>query len=315
MAQYDALNMSELFEESERLDAQGSNDYLDNFVRMPEKSGYVVVRLLPPAKGKKFYCATRTHKLNKKNVHCPRELVNRNGAKRWEDTDSKQPCPICRYYSDLWRQSEEDNKTSDQVKELQAEARKIKPIERYYYNCIVRQQFNKNGEKEENVGPKILSVGKTLHQRIVRAIVGDEGAGEKPLGDITDMKNGRDFKIVKRLKEGKDAYPSYDDSKFLDPSVLGTKEQIELWLQNLHELSSLRLLKNMEEMKMELKKYLNLIPDEETGFDITEFQKPSLEAQIEDVIKPAYAEEIIEGKVDKTLSEDDFFEELRKVGN
>jgi len=180
MANYDAINMADMLEESDRLDAAGNTDFLENFVRMPEKDGFVTVRLLPPSKGKKFFCATRTHRINNRSLHCPRVLVNRNGQKRWEDEEPKCPCVICKYYNELWKESEK--KDGKAAEELQNQARKIKPIERYYYNCIVRTQVNKNGETEKNVGPKILSIGKTLHQRIVRAIVGDKANDEKPLG-------------------------------------------------------------------------------------------------------------------------------------
>jgi hypothetical protein len=312
---YDAIDIGEVLEESERLASQGLNtDFLENFVKMPEKDGFVTVRLLPRAKGKKFYCATRTHRISNRNVHCPRELNNRDGNKRWEDLDPKSPCPICKYYSELWKQAEQ--KEGKEAEDLKNEARKIKPIERYYYNVIVRQQVNKNGELEKNVGPKILSVGKILHQKIIRAIVGDKDNDEKPLGDVSDPKVGRDFKIVKRMRGvGNSVYASYDDSKFLDPSPLGDKEQVEKWIANLHELSSLRSLKSHDDIKLQLKKYLGLIPQEDTNFDITEFQKPNLEQKINvEIAKVESAQEsIVESSVDKSLVPDEFFDELKNI--
>jgi hypothetical protein len=321
MANYDTINLAEMAEESDRLDAQGNTDFLENFVRMPEKAGVVTIRLLPPAKGRKFFCATRTHRINNRSIHCPRVLVNRNGQKRWEDEDHKNPCVICKYYNELWKESEK--KEGKAAEELQNQARKIKPIERYYYNCIVRTQVNKNGETEKNVGPKILSIGKTLHQRIVRAIVGDKANDEKPLGDVSDIKNGRDFKIIKKMKgTGPNAYPQYDDSKFLDPSPLGEKDQVEKWLDSLHDLSALRVLKTTEEMKIELKKH----QDEATSSDITEFQK-NPEASLEDQVRhesqrqqstPAAAEKPkpannTPAPADAALAEADFLEELKNM--
>lgn len=320
MANYDTLNMAELAEEVERLDSQsGATDFLENFVRMPEKDGFVTIRLLPPAKGKKFFCATRTHRINNRSIHCPRVLItNKQGKKQWCDEDPKTPCVICKYYNELWKEAErKEGKASE---ELKNQARAIKPIERYYYNCIVRTQTNKAGETEKNVGPKILSIGKTLHDRIVRAIMGDVANDEKPLGDVTDVKNGRDFKIIKKLRgTGRDAYPNYDDSKFLEPSPLGEKDQVEAWMANLHELASLRVLKPVDEMKIELKKHLGLIEDEATGFDLSEFQKP--EASIEDQVRqateaPKPAAKPKDDKpvpADAVLAEADFLEELKNM--
>ena len=68
---YDALDMSAMLEEADRLGGgeeatggEGNKNFLEKFVIMPEKEGFVIVRLLPPAKGKKFYCATRTHRVS-----------------------------------------------------------------------------------------------------------------------------------------------------------------------------------------------------------------------------------------------------------
>ncbi len=313
---HDSLNMSELLEENERLETPaGGSDFLENFVRMPEKDGFVSVRLLPPAKGRKFFCATRTHRINNRSLHCPRELVNRNGIKRWEDPDPKNPCCVCKYYNELWKESEKlEGKAAE---ELQDRARKIKPLERYYYNCIVRSQVNpKTQEIEKNVGPKILSIGKTLHQVIVKSIVGDPQNDEEPKGDVTDVKAGRDFKIIKKMKGvGSNSYPEYPGSKFLDPSPLGDKDQVEKWLDNLHDLSALRVLRPSEDMKIELKKHLGIIQDEATNFDITEFQKPTAAVSIEEQVQAAVSKTETKPEPkpagDAVLAEEDFLNELR----
>jgi hypothetical protein len=264
----DALDMDELLAEDKRLSTQGGSDFMENFVRMPDGNGFVVVRLMPPAKSRKFFCATRTHRVNEKSIHCTRVL---NGGK-WVDPDPAKPCVICKYYGDLWKQSEKEEGAVQAA--TQNAARDIKPVERYYYNCIVRQQVNpKTQEVEKNVGPKILSIGKTLHQRIIRAIVGDPANDEKPLGDVTHPQSGRDFKIVKRMKgSGKDAYPEYNDSKFQEPAVLGDPDQINAWMEGLHDLNALRKLIPREEMALELKKHLGIIKDEQVGYDPNEFK-------------------------------------------
>jgi gp32 DNA binding protein like len=280
---FDSLDMAELLGESERLSSEGGADFLNNFVRMPEGNGFVTVRLMPPGKGKKFYCATRTHKVNSRNIHCPRVLV----SGRWVDEDAKKPCVICKYYNELWKESE--RKEGKEKADLENAARQIKPIERYYYNCIVRSQVNpKTQAVEKNVGPKILSIGKQLHQRIIRAIVGDPQKEEGPLGDVTHPTTGRDFKIIKSVKPGKDAFPEYHESKFLDQGPLGSPDDVEKWMANLHDLAALRSIKTREEMAIELKKHLGIIKDEQSDFDITEFQKRP-EASVEQQVQQAQA--------------------------
>jgi hypothetical protein len=322
---YEAVNLAEIFEEAERFDSQseGNEDYLANFVRMPDKEGYVTVRLLPPVKGKRFYCATRTHRLGKKNLHCPRELVSIQGKKRWVDNNPKDPCPICKFYNGLWRESEDAE--ADEAKVLQDDARKIKPIERYYYNCIVRHQVNKKGEVEKNVGPKILSIGKTLHERIVRAITGDAKNDEKGLGDVSDLKIGRDFKIVKKLRgQGKEQYPYYEESKFQDPSPLADKDQIDIWLGQMHDLNALRVLKDSGELDILLQKYNGVIPDDdaETSFDMSKYRKKpeTLEEQVEQAkaeskprLAPVPEVKDTAKSADTVLEAEDFFDELRAV--
>jgi len=321
------LDLTELRGENDRLSTDNSvnNDFLGNFVKMPEGNGHVVVRLLPPAKSglfdrdkSPFFQATRTHRVNNRSLHCPRELV----GNRW-----KGECPICNYYSWLWKESE--TKGASEAEAMQAKARAIKPIERYYYNVIVRSQINeKSGEMEKNVGPKIFSVGKTLHKMIIRAIVGDESLDEKPLGDVTDFTNGRDFKLMKTMRQsGTQSYPNYSESKFLDPSPLGNPEEIEKWLAGVHDLVTLRTLKPLEELKEQLKVHLGLIPDKAngSGFDPTEFQKEAeasskVSVVVEETVK---AEESVEPTApatpeateggDEALADDEFLEQLRNM--
>lgn len=266
------LDINELLEENERLSTQGNTGFYDNFVMMPKSSGVVIVRLLSPAPAgmfgrekNPFYQATRVHKLNDKSYQCLKQLE----GKQW-----KGDCPVCKYYSWLWQQSEKQS--TAEADQTQAQARAIKPIERYYYNVLVRQQVNQSGEVETNVGPKILSIGKILHQRIITAIVGDKELNEAPLGDVTDEKQGRDLKIIKTMRQsGRDSYPNYSDSKFLECSPLGNPDQVKEWMSNLHDLGKLREngLLDAEGLKIKLKIHLGLIPDEDSdGWNPAEFQ-------------------------------------------
>jgi hypothetical protein len=291
-----SLDLNELRQEQTRLESQGNNNFLDNFVRMPEGEGIITVRILPPRKGQKLFCVTRTHKLGNKNLHCPQTLV----SGKWQGF-----CPVCNYYRSLWK--EIDHKSGHEAEQLMAEARGIKPLERYYYNVIVRSQVNTTtGEMEKDVGPKILSIGKQLHARIIRAILGDPVLDEPELGDVTDRESGRDLKIIKRIrKSGADSFPNYDESKFMGVSAAGTEKQVEHWLEHLHDLQALRQLKTTEELMKELRIHRGLEQDPSTQFDFGD--KPAI------VEAPAAKKITITEDDDQSLADDDFLAELKNM--
>lgn len=318
-----SLDFQEMMAEKERLADKGQTDWMNKFVRMPEGEGNVVVRILGPAAPGKFdrpknplYCATRLHKLNDKSIHCLRTLT----GNRWVGE-----CLLCKYYSDLWRQGEEAGAAGnkDEQTRLQAMSRAVKPVERYYYNVIVRKEFDpKTQQTLVNVGPKILSIGKKVHGKILTSILGDEVSGDEPLGDVTHALTGRDFRIVKKMvQSGADLWPNYDSSKFLDPSPLGTPEEVENWLANLHDLVSLRHLKSEDEIKKELRIHLGYEKDESTTFnlnDVLGVVQPEVtvtETVTEVVTNVEPAKEVITSTTavadeEESLSDDDFMKGL-----
>jgi len=255
----------------------GEGNFLDQFVPMPQVSpgqtGSVTVRILPPVKGGKLYQYNRIHGVNGRKVHCPRPLVNG----KWDRT---VPCPLCDYYNALWRQADklDDKGQRDESDKCKTEARSIKPIERYYYNAVVRK-LTVDGVEKNNVGPRIFSVGKTLHKMIIRAIVGDNN--EDALGDITNIKTGYDFVIKKELRgTGENAYPNYDRSTFArEPSPLGDKETIEKFVENLHDLTKFRNVKPYEEVEKELAIHRGLIADDSESFNIGNFDSKVVAAE------------------------------------
>lgn len=323
---YEPLDMAEVMTEAERVNAEpgagGGDDYLTKFVRLPERDGFVVMRFLPRKKGQKLYCATRIHTLTnpttkkKKSLHCPKQLVQTERGPRWQGD-----CIICKYYSDLWQKSEQLSGKAQE--DLQNKAREIKPVERYYYNVMVRSEKDpKTGETLKNVGPKIYSCGKTVHAKIMRAIVGDETAGEKPLGDVTHPTNGRDFRLVKKVVKGGGGkeYPSYDNSKFEDPTPLGEMDEMEQWINSLHDLQSLRVIKDEETLRHELRVHLGMVKEgEEESDDLAEFRNSGFTgtetAEAEEVVREELAtrtEVKEEAKAQETeiLADDDFMKEL-----
>ena len=317
-----ALDILGLQEEANRLKKGNQNnntDYLSNFVKFPEGAGAITIRLLGPAtKGmfdrevSPFYQDTRLHRVNGKSIHCPKEYDKKN--KKYTGT-----CRICEYYSWLWQESEKQ-KDPKQRDEMQAKARAIKPVPRYYFNCIVRQERQDDGSVLENVGPKVLSIGETIFKKIITGITGDVDLDEKGYGDVTDIVSGRDFKIIKTIKKsGDNEYPNYDNSKFLDVSPLGTPDQVKLWLASVHDLKSHRILKPEEELKIELKKHLGLIKDEvgSGGFDPSEYAAPVEETVVRTT--PSVSERTTTLPVESTTSvvddnvDDEFLNSLRNI--
>lgn len=322
MAEFEALDLSEMQSEFERVSAEpGSaaqtNDLQQMYVRLPERDGYVQLRLLPRKKGSKFYCATRVHTLinpttkQRKSYHCPRNLVQTERGSKWQGD-----CIVCKYYSDLWQQSMALEGKAQQ--DLQNAARAIKPVERYFYNVIVRSEKDSNGDVRKNVGPKIYSCGKTVHAKIMRAIVGDESAGEPALGDVSHPVHGRDFRVVKKVvKSGSQEYPNYDNSKFEDVSPAGNPEELDNWIEHLHDLQALRVIKSDDELRHALKVHLGMIKEGEAAADdLSEFRGsntvPASSVVKEEIsVKPAVAETT--PSYEEPLADEDFMKELASM--
>lgn len=329
----DISSLNQEYKESKSVEQNGSGgSFLENFVRMPDGKGSVVIRILPPAPngmfGKEknpFYQWTRIHKVNSKSLHDPREKVNG----KWVGEN-----PIGDYLKWLWKESEQSS--PEERDRMQALYRELKPIERYYYNVIVRAETDDNGNVKKNVGPKILSVGKTVHEAILRGICGDKEMNQPRLGDVTDFKTGRDFKLVKTIrKSGENTYPNYESSHFLDESPAGDPEECEKWMQNLHDLSSLRVLKSSEELENELMIHLGLKQETSSSFDPSKFKPTSSVAasatpapapKVKQVVEEDEdASEIVSSKKssskvaqkddeeDEEMADKDFLEELRKL--
>lgn len=325
MADYESLDLNEMQQEYQRVSSQSnannSDDYLQKFVRMPDRDGFVLMRILPRKKGGKHYCATRTHTLNnpttnkKRAYHCPKVLVHTDKGPRWQGD-----CIICKYYSDTWQKSEALNgKAKD---DLQNQAREIKPVERYYYNVIVRSEKDfKTNEIHKNVGPKIFSCGKTTHARILRAMLGDESTGEEALGDITHPINGRDFKLIKKVVKGGGGseYPNYDQSKFEGVSPAGSPENLKTWIENLHDLQALRSIKTPDELKHALRVHLGMVKegDSEEDDDLSEFRSAKREEPSSTVSNTVREELAVTTsstnsyyKEEEQLADEDFMSEL-----
>lgn len=286
-----------------------SGSFLENFVRMPEGKGSVTLRFMPPAPAgafdrekNPFYLTTALHRVNGKSLHDIREYVNG----KWVGKN-----PIVEYIRKIWKQSEQA--APAERDRLQNLYRQLKPVERYYYNVIVRSETSGDGTVKNNVGPKILSVGKTVHEIILRGILGDKEMNQEQLGDVTHPQNGYDFKLVKTIrKSGDNSFPNYEASHFLEQSPAGDPDDWKRWMANLHDLSALRVLKTPEELENELKIHLGLKQETDDDFEQqTQVQEekisvPSVEVESKDEAKVEEGEE--------EMADKDFLEELRKLG-
>jgi hypothetical protein len=254
--EFEDINMNEINQEAAAINKDST--VMDMFVKMPEKDGFIVLRFLPPMKGKPLFTVTRLHTMGNKRFHCTRVRKHLPNGTFWVNGSGNpaDDCPICLEYSRLWKVS--NNQTGEQQTRTQTQARSIKPIERYYWNVIVRQQINtKTGQVEKNVGPKILSCGKTLQSIVLESINGSELTGRPKLGNVTHPVTGRDFRIIKKIVKGSGGseYPKYDQSRFEDPSSLGEDGQIKTWIDAMHDLEALKQYRPRPEMIEAMKEH------------------------------------------------------------
>ena len=190
----------------------GGQDFMNNFFQI--KEGTNVIRVLPSADEEvEFYAETKIHRVvnaegQPRNFHCRK--VHGEG------------CPLCDAYYALWKT---DSKGDEDI------ARQIKPRARFYMNIVDR----------ETSDVKILSVGIILFQKILGAMLDED------YGDITDLKEGHDFKIVKVI-EGQ--WPKYDQSAPRPrPEVAGSDAEVAEWMESLHDLQGLVRLEDYEATK------------------------------------------------------------------
>jgi hypothetical protein len=205
----------------------GSNqnsDFLSNFIQLRE--GTNLVRILP---GKDddtlFYAETKIHRIpsgngQTKNVHCRKV----QGEK----------CPLCDAYYALW------DRVNRGEKEYETTARQIKARERYYLNVVDR----------ETGDVKILSIGQILFKKIVASML------DPDFGDITDLNEGHDFKIVK-IMDGQ--WPKYDQSQPRPKSEkAGSAKEIAGYMEQLHAIHDLVKVEDYEDVKQYADMLLNV---------------------------------------------------------
>lgn len=273
-------------------------EFLNNFVRYPTQDGAILnVRILPAAnETNDWFISTRIHKINGRNVHCPREFNEQRG--RWEGS-----CCICDYMANLWKKSE--RAAPDEQLAMQNEYRAIKPKPRFYANVIVRTEIDPTtGELKTNSGPKILSMSKQVFDVVCDQILSDPLSPD----DVTDLATGKDFSI-KIEKKGE--WPDFSKSKFAPKQVAaGTKAEVATWMSNLQDLSKFRVVLDAEALNKEIGVHLGLIKDDfemppVAGITVT----PTVEASLTCVNTETLVNDTSQG-----LADDDFLSELNQIG-
>ncbi len=310
-----SLNFEELALEQSRLNNKGgSTDWKKKYVQMPANEGSVFIRLLPPAPGKPWYVATRFHKLGMKNFYSHLEY---KGGK-WEGQ-----CPINDEYRRLWSEIErlEKNKKMDAAMELRDLVKKLGPIKKYHYNCIVRSE-TVDGKEVLNSGPKIFSAGEDVHSKIINKVMGQPTLKIKGIGDVTAFdldKNGkptgRDFQVIKRIRPGKEGYPEYTQSDFVEPDVAGTKEEWERWMNNLHDLTAERRLKPVSEIQEALDVFFGRKVDSSTnviGSQAFAERRNTMPVKPVEVPRPVVQDVISSDEIDDQV-DDSFISALRNI--
>jgi len=203
------------------------------FFTLPTGTDPVTLRILP-GKGGSLFHGFCQHRLCNSNHPCHRTLVNH----KWQGQ-----CDYCALYQSLWQQQ--------QVQE----AREVKPIERYFYNVVTRQ-----GTFSKNQGPLVFSMGKMLHTIVMRAVAGD--IDSPALGDVTAYKTGRDLLVVRKMQQAGNGcmYPSYDESRFLQPTVAGSGHEWDFWIACLHDLGGLVRLEDAATVQKVIQQHTGVMP-------------------------------------------------------
>lgn len=206
----------------------------------PRDFGEYTIRFLPPHDPDGlFFKQTAQYKLGDKYFFAP--------------YIEGEPDPVYEYYRALWKKDTPESK---------ALAREIKPRKQYLYNIVVRDD---NGTKAENPTKVFVYMsGQKLYDKVMHYF------WDEDFGDLTDIEEGFDFKIVK--EQGSSGFPSYDNSRPRTKStpLFEEDDMIEEVLGQVHDLNKEVEYKSYDELKQALLDFLKSKQDTEDFFDDVE---------------------------------------------
>jgi len=226
------INLDKIREKFEKLNKKsGFNS--ESFLIL--KEGTTVIRILPYRSPERstddnFYYDFKAHTV----------------SEDFKDPNSKficlrsidQDCPICSFYKSLWSTKSEAD---------EALARKIKPVDRFYMNVLVRNTPGEEGIEKV----KILSCGKMLMNKVFGIILDQDYItveGQESYS-ILDLHKGRDFKIVMTKEKN---WPRFDQSmpRPNTSPVAKSEGELEAVLSQLHNLPSLVKVKDLKDYQL-----------------------------------------------------------------
>jgi len=203
------VNINELRKKYNEINKSGGNneEFLKKFLIMEE--GTTVVRILPwRDEDSEFYSETAIHRIDDRNYHCPKVKGD--------------PCPLCDLSYKFW---------NTKTKENQDLARSIRSYKRFYLNAVERASGD----------VKILSIGVKLFSKILDCFFDED------YGNISDLKDGHDFKII---KDSQGQWPNYDKSAPKpQKSVAGSDSEIATWMDELHDIHNFVKVASYEDLK------------------------------------------------------------------
>jgi gp32 DNA binding protein like len=134
-----------------------------------------------------------------------------------------QPDPVQDYNTRLWR-------TGDVNKQEDCKVNRPRKVHFISNILVVKDPANPSNEGKVF----LYQFGSKIYEKITAHLVGDEVAGEESV-DIFDFDEGANFSLSMTYG-GKSGFFSYDKSKFLRQSSIGSEQEQEMIFSNLYDL-------------------------------------------------------------------------------
>lgn len=165
-----ALNVNKLKQRRDDAANKGNNKG-GGIVWRPEE-GEQEIRMLPHPDGDPFRDFYIHYNVARGGVLCPKRNFD-------------EPCPICDFASDLWRNAESD--------EDRAQAKKLFVKQRFFSAIVVRDN--------EEMGPKLYSYGEKAYKELLDLALNPK------IGDFTCVEQGQDFTLKYEKPKTPGAFP------------------------------------------------------------------------------------------------------------